>query len=76
MIAGNTEEDTEQVKTRRFKWQHWLYSILVIAIGTVGFAFISQYMTEIVNFLGSLVKSINHAWGWHAKKPCGDPTLH
>lgn len=71
MIAGNTESDTEQVETRRFNWQHWLYSILVIALGTISFAFISQHMTEIVNFLGSLAKNLNPTWCWQAKNLAG-----
>ena len=65
MIAGDSEEETEQVETRKFSLKHWAMSLIIIGIGTLGFAFISQHMTEIINSLGSFATLVGNVFGQH-----------
>lgn len=65
MIAGDSEEETEQVETRKFSLKHWAMSLIIIGIGTLGFAFVSQHMTEIINSLGSFASLVGNIFGQH-----------
>lgn len=54
MIAGDVEEDVEQVETRKFEIKHWLYSVVAIAVGTVAFGYVFAQMNGTQPYVDAL----------------------